>query len=296
LSQSLPVRSLRADEFSALDAINEDIWSRSAAFQQELQAARRNWAVGEVGAQQAMCGPRALPWVPDLVGAEFGLPGSVLVVGMSYAGFLRRDPSRSGYMTPESYRDHATARDFCAHFVNSVVPHYPYYQRVLDAFPPEVPLRRVGFTDLCRANLVRIEKTRDSCQGIERCGRSLFARYAEHPEQRQWHACRILESGVEVLVALGQVAEHGLLRLLRDVLDCNVTTEDREVVFSRRSGPLTWPTAYAHDARQIDDWMGAKAWWSAGGPRGHWKVVTVPHPSQNVLRAHHTERIQQALA
>ena len=288
-------RTLRAEDLAEHDAINEDIWSRSAGVQASIQPPRSFWAVGQVGAQQAMCGDRALPWVPDLVGAELDASGSVLVVGMTYAGFIRRAGHGRGLLSPAAYGNCLTAREFCARFVNTVVLRYRYYQHVLDALPAEVGPRRVGFTDLCQACFVKVGATGDSSSSVERADPALFSRYVEHPEQQRWHVQRIKGTGAGVPIALGHVAEHGLLRLLRDCIGCSIKTSGRaDVAFTRRSGAASWPNAYAHNDRKIGTWATTADWWEAAGPLGRWNVVTVPHTSENPLEAVHAARIRRA--
>ncbi len=288
-------RTIRGGDLADHDAVNEEIWTRSAAVQADIQAPRRTWAPGEVGAQQVMCGDEALPWVPDLVGADFAQPGSILVVGMAYAGFIRRADHPRGLVRPETYAACVSAADFCAEFARTVVPAYRYYQHVLDALPPGVGPRRVGFTDLCRVALVKVGPRGNSSSGVERADRALFCRYADHPANLDWHARRLLDSGARVVIALGHVAEHGLLRLLRDELGCSVqATGTGGVAFTRRSGALAWPTAYASDDRQIRTWAETRDWWRSEGPRGRWDVVTVPHTSERPLDAVHADRIRSA--
>jgi hypothetical protein len=283
------------DDLAAHDALNEAIWSESPHVQASIQEARSDWLEGQVGAQQAMCGIHPLPWVPDLVGADSQRPGSVVVVGMAYSGFVRRVGRSRGELPADRYRNHKSAAAFCAEFARSVVPAYPYYGNLLAALPAQVGPRRVVFTDLCRVALVRVGAKGDSSSGIERADRALYCRYAEHPLNQRWHERRLVESRAHVIVALGHVAEHGLLRLLRDRLGCAVeATGDSRVRFTRRSGSLTWCTAYAHDDRQVGTWAGTRDWWRAAGPRGRWAIVTIPHTSESEVQPEHVERIRRA--
>lgn len=286
---------LTATHLAGEDALNEEIWRRSRALQREVQAPRRRWAVGEVGAQQAMCGDEALPWVPDLVGARFGEPGSVLVVGMAYSGFVRRPTHPRGQLDPSVYANCASAADFCATFARRVVPAYRYYGHLMAALPAEVGASRVAFSDLCRVALVKVGARGDSSSGVERADRALFCRYADHPANLGWHRQRLGAAQPAVVVALGHVAEHGLLRLLRNDLGCDiVTTGPRPVAFSRKSGATTWPTAYAADQRQIGTWADTRDWWRAEVKRGRWNVVTIPHTSETPVAPVHAERIRRA--
>jgi len=286
---------LTAAHLAGHDALNEEIWHRSPAVQSEIQPSRRRWNVGEVGAQQAMCGAEALPWVPDLVGAQFGQPGSVLVMGMAYSGFVRRPTHSRGELDPAAYARCSSAADFCATFARRVVPAYHYYGNLLDALPAETGPRRVAFTDLCRVALVKVGTRGDSSRGVERADRAMFCRYADEPANLDWHRRRLRAAQPAVVVALGHVAEHGLLRLLRDDLGCDIaTTGPRPVAFSRKSGATTWPTAYAADQRQIGTWEHTRDWWRAEGKFGRWNVVTIPHTSETPVAPVHAERIRRA--
>lgn len=284
-----------AFDLATADSINEEIWSESPRIQADVQAPRGAWDVGDVGAQQAMCGSPPIPWVPDLVGVDFHRPGSVLVVGMAYSGFVRRPNRNHGEIPWATYAACPSASAFCKRFLRAVVPVYPYYTNVLDALPEEVRHRRVAFTDLCRVALVKVGPHRDSSSGIERADTALFSRYADHPVNRDWHARRLLSSGARVVVALGHVAEHGVLRLMRDVLQCTVrASSNPSVSYERESGPETWAKTYAHDGRKVGHWQETRDWWRAEGPRGRWNVVTIPHPSESTVAPVHVERIRRA--
>jgi len=161
------------EDLAGHDPLNEAIWSESPRVQTSIQEARSDWQEGQVGAQQAMCGIQPLPWVPDLVGADTHHPGSVVVVGMAYSGFVRRAGRSRGELPADRYRTSKSAAAFCAEFARSVVPAYRYYGNLLAALPSQVGPRRVVFTDLCRVALVRVGAKGDSSSGIERAERAL---------------------------------------------------------------------------------------------------------------------------
>lgn len=291
----LPTAATSPSDLVALDALNEEIWSESPRVHASIQKAHSAWQIGDICAQQAMCGLTSLPWVPDLVGVDFHRPGAVLVVGMAYSGFVQRVGQSRGEIPVDRYQNYGSTAAFCADFARSVVPAYRYYGNLLAALPPEVGPRRVAFTDLCRVSLVRVGARGDSSSGIERADRALFCRYADHPNNLDWHRRRLVDSGVRVVVALGHVAEHGLLRLLRDRVGCRVeTTGNSRVRFTRSSGPQAWCTAYAHDERQIGTWDVTLDWWRASGACGQWAVVTIPHTSEAAVQPVHVERIRHA--
>ncbi len=292
---ALRTRAILPGDLTARDPVNDEIWSESPRIQATVQEPGACWPDGDVGAQQAMCGSESLPWVPDLVGAEFHRPGSILVVGMAYSGFVRRAGQCRGVFPAGQYRSCGSASAFCTEFARSVVPVYSYYGNLLAALPPSVGPRCVAFTELCRVSLVRAGSRGDTSSGIERADRALFCRYADHARNLDWHQRRLVGSGARLVLALGHVAEHGLLRLLRDRLGCNVEAAgDSRVRFTRRSGPQAWCTAYAHDQRQIGTWGETRDWWRVSGAHGRWNVVTVPHTSEAAVHPVHVERIHHA--
>lgn len=287
--------AIQAADLVPVDPLNEQIWEVSPRVQAELQPPRSGWAEGEVGAQQAMCGAPALPWVPDLVGAASHLPGGVVVFGMAYSGFIQRSAGARGQLPAERYRSFRTAAEFCGEFTRTVSPAFRYYNNLLAALPAGVGAERVIFTDLCRVALVRVGARGDSSSGIERADPGLFCRYAEHPTNQRWHRQRLEASGARLIVALGHVAEHGVLRLLRDQLGCTIeAVGDSGLRFDRRSKPASWCTAYAHDARQVGAWGTTLDWWRAGGPKGRWDVVTIPHTSEREVDSVHVDRVRRA--
>ncbi len=72
----------RLADLDLADPLNLEIWRASPGLQARLDPARHG-REGDVGAAQAMVGPTALPWVPDLVGGAWRDPGPVLVFGSS---------------------------------------------------------------------------------------------------------------------------------------------------------------------------------------------------------------------
>jgi hypothetical protein len=288
---------ISANDLSDNDEINNEIWKLSGHAQIAIQTPKRKWLPGEVGAQQVMCGSRVLPWVPDTVGSLATESGGVLVVGMAYAGFIRRNDSirETGVVSADSYAACSSARDFADMFVRSVIPKYAYYKNVLAALPDEVSPSMVALTELCRANLVKVGRESDTSSGVEREPRRYFSKYVEHPAQQRWHKQRILSSQGGLIVAVGHVAEHGVLRILRNVLGCSIETSGRDVVnFARRSGARSWPMAYAHNARKVDDWTRTRDWWVASVAARQWHVVTLPHTSEVPVHALHVARLREA--
>src|SRR5262245_9519326 len=95
---------------SVQDELNARIWAESPALQRMIGATSSSRGIG---AQQSMPKPehsgrfsadRPLPWVPDLVGPQFGTTNpSALIVGSSYNGFMIGYSKRCGMMSAETY-------------------------------------------------------------------------------------------------------------------------------------------------------------------------------------------------
>src|SRR5271169_4861651 len=85
-------------------ALNEEIWSRSVAVQRLIQSPEETCKEGTFGAQQAMVnGQAVLPWPPDLLGSDWSKPGSWLIIGSAYAGFIREFSRRPASMCLSDY-------------------------------------------------------------------------------------------------------------------------------------------------------------------------------------------------
>src|SRR5262245_9047529 len=116
------------------DPVNRSIWTESTALQRSI--VEREPLPLRVGAQQAI--PKVsdqvrfspqdpLPWVPDLVGVDFGKnPQGVLVVASSYNGFIEGYSRRSSVMSLAGYVEAKVAvvgglRGFLCRFKQCVV-------------------------------------------------------------------------------------------------------------------------------------------------------------------------------
>ena len=196
------------------DRLNAAIWAQSPAVQELIQPYRSDWEVGEVGAQQAMHAPSRLPWVPDIVGQEWRSPSAVAVIGSAYGPFIR-NAHGSHEMSVHDY-DCAAVSDFQDRFVRQVVGTRTYYAKVAALLGHILPdASHLALFDLCRVAFVRCGNPRDSGgDGVVNSAHELFSRYVEDSVPRNWLWRRLNESEAGTIVALGTVAEHGVLRLL----------------------------------------------------------------------------------
>lgn len=193
------------------DPINAEIWTSSPALQASLD---RRFGDSAVVAAQSLCGPRPLPWVPDLVGRQWTAPGGLVLYGSAYADFFSTYAKRNGKMAPADIRG-ATVAAFQRAFVQRVVlPDSSYYGKVEALLAAlSVPWTQVVLTDICRASLVRITDGRaDAKESSLTQGAPLLDAHLQ--ANLGWHHRRLVAAGARVLVGLGDRASRGLMVLL----------------------------------------------------------------------------------
>jgi hypothetical protein len=278
------------DELVSGDALNDEIWTASPAIQRDIQPSLLSKGQAPTFAtQQILYGSPELPWCPDFVGSSWKESDGILIIGAAYANFI-------GTVFPVSmYRSSTRAEEFCRAFLTHVVPAYrAYYNGIRLLLPADVTLSKLTMTDLCRAAFVKILNGQQTTRGYLRDGGHIpFKHYVEHPVQQDWLWRRIHGSSASTVIVLGTTAEHGLLRLFRHHnarIECSVA--GKAVSFSRRAE--SWPNSYAHNDRKIQDWAGNEGWWNVLLESRRWRIVTVPHPSQNAVDAMHQNRVHRA--
>lgn len=279
------------------DALNDEMWRESPTVQMAIQPPQATWGTDAFGVQQVMRGEPILPWVPDVVGRDHQLPGAVVVIGAAYAGILPRlGQERPGQdsLTAAKVREMGGPSEFLRVFVPEVMPRFSYYRGIAKSMPSGVGARKLVLADLCRASFVRRSPICDVATGVVDAAPNLFSLYVEHERQQDWLWRRVNETRAEVLVALGTVAEHGVLRLLcRRGASIRCSTAS-SVVFEPRPGE--WPCDHANTKRKIGAWKDLpNGWWVASTRDRTWKVVTIPHPSQSGVDEVHRSRIRVAL-
>jgi hypothetical protein len=269
------------------DELNDRIWRESTSLQEEIQSLEDARDRG-VGAQQAMLLPdRALPWVPDLLGEDWRSTEAILVVGSAYSPFVTGAAGRACTMAVDEYASASTWQEFQSAFVSGVVerdPNYYGYLKVLARATPEPNgTSHLGFLDLCRASFARrIDHRFQGGDKVVRDSCDLYERYVEHPKAQAWTWERLTASNSERIVAMGSIAEHGLLRLFAS-RGCSVWIGD-ELQRIRVSRGGRWVTGYALNKCTLTSWTLKGQWWSIAGavenkPRT-WYVLPVLHPSR----------------
>jgi hypothetical protein len=264
------------DQFATDDAINEEIWSRSPALQLRIQSPAQLVSPGAIGAQQAMVGDAPLPWVPDLVGKDSRGSDGVIVIGSAYAGFIAERSTRRCALSVGQYSQASTASAFQTLFLRYVVERdSAYYLRVHELLAAGGWCwRHSVLLDLCRTSFVERGIERDkSGDGIVRKQWSLFEKYVDAAD---WTFQRLLESRARIILALGTIAEHGVLRLLskRGIVASNWVGQSMW-----RFKECAWPCRYAD--QRLSHWLPKQDWWLARCSRlqREWLVLPVYHPA-----------------
>ncbi len=276
------------DQLDLMDPLNEEIWIRSPEEQESIQPYRDNWAIGETGAQQAMRHPHRLPWVPDIVGRDWRSREALTIFGSAYGAFVGRE-GRPGFVSPAEYARASSAAEFTKLFAAKVLP-APYYSRIARLASAVVPsCRLVGLLDVCRVAFVRcLEEDDEQGDRVVQCAPELFVRYIESPTANDWLWRRIVDSEAETVVALGLVAEHGVLRLFgRNLQEFSIRdSRGARIQFAMKPGDHRWPLRYAHSSRKLRQRIAedSPSHWdvegrTSAGTLRTWRVVVVPHPA-----------------
>ena len=281
----------RLEYLDLFDALNEEIWARSQAVQNDLDPPSTLSQVGAIGAQQAMIptpdasAPSILPWVPDVVGKNWRSSQALHVVGAAYAGFIRELSGRGGCLPLAHYQDADSPRQFQEAFLPAVVQgDRDYYGPIADLCSQFVSPDSLSLFDLCRVSLVQRSAgglgRRDSSKGTDLRKRTdVYSRYSETEPAATWLWRRIVESDASVLVALGHIAEHGLLRLFARN-GCRV--RDANSYWRAKETP-GWARRYADQQRQLRYWLDAQRWWTiegnVAGVARSWQLLPAYHPA-----------------
>jgi hypothetical protein len=110
-------------------------------------------------------------------------------------------------------------------------------------------------------------------------------RYAMCAESRQWTLDRLTQSSARIVIALGTVAEHGLLKLLDSYKDYKVWDIIHRVPVWRpqkHREPSAWTQTHAQNRKGIKSRLSSPtpSCWCVGTASGgiRWYVVPVFHP------------------
>ena len=296
------------------DNLNEAIWRQSPFAQRCIQNPARLIDEGSIGAQQAMM-PAALvpgvspatilPWVPDILGEHWKSANSMIVVGTAYAGFIRELSGRARCLDLSQYARLAKESwpEFQDHFLDEVVAHDSnYYAPIETLVGGIVDFSQLALFDLCRASFVkrgsgRGQRADSPNQNNIKVAPDLFSDYVEWegtlPDGSAygpgvWTWGRIAESKASCIVALGHVAEHGLLRMFaRKLTGSTISLRTRPEMSPRINlKNKRWPNAYANRGQQLSAWDKGKTpdWWCVSGTVNgtirRWSVFSTYHPAR----------------
>lgn len=218
--------------FCRNDGINQRIWHDSPAVQATINAIYNPLQNPYVGAQQSMIqqNPQMnLPWVPDLVGKNWEDEDSILICGSAYAPFIA--PYSAAYQYPQI--------DYINHYINTPNDYWPFQQEFLGPYVVlsagtyykriAALMTAAGITnaekiclfDLCRASFVQQGQgnPRQDIGGdqIVRNNCPTYTEYIDSPGHhnlaKNWTWERIITSKSRRIIALGTIAERGLIKL-----------------------------------------------------------------------------------
>jgi len=259
------------------DPINSEIWSESPAVQDRI---RSHHSTHRADVLQALIRP-GLRWVPDIVGEEWRDAGSVFIVGSAYSPFISGYAGRSRSMSLESYPRAEGAVDiFLAEFLGNVVEEDEDYYGPIRLLLEGAGLTssQAVLTDLVRACFVRTSDLAGGDKKAVRADPDLFMAFAESGWAWTWR--RLCESEAGCIVALGTVAEHGLLKLLSSEGLAVTVRGDPRGVFRRNPRPVT---GYALLGRGLAFWRDRTTWWDVAGQVGgrerRWRLLPACHPN-----------------
>lgn len=318
------------------DEINRRIWDTSAALQTTIFPPATLSGPNALGAQQAMLDPdplatppitsgTVLPWVPDLLGANWTDRESLLIVGSAYAGFIYEYNGGKGL----HIRDYlaCSQRDwprFQTEFIRQVVTQfrgfYGFIERLLRALGGQgATISNAAITELCRVSFVRRvgndrSKDRGALNGYVNSGivvrhdksgdpsgplsAQVFARYAENSTAAEWLWQRMWNSRARRVVVLGRVAEHGLLRCLgfRNEVS-NIACSKGCWIRFQRPDDDTWArlSGNADPKVKLSHWLANRDWWtvtaSVEGQARRWHVLPIRHPSRSAVDVQQVARV-----
>jgi hypothetical protein len=322
------------EDFDLDDPINREIWEHSPALQRGVHSQTDENGnprfSGDFGCQQAMLGDAGfdedpLPWVSDLVGKNYGNKGSLLIVGSTYAPFIRGigNTGERNAIPRLAYRWASAMRpgDFQELFFDEVIhPDTSYYsqiERLLGGIGENSFLpRKYCLTDLCKGSFVERTEVdvdphpnephyfsyetarRDRFEDqIFTSGQSIYHSYVSQERSMRWLWKRLQHGKVKAILALGRIAEHGVLKLMADH-GCTSETTLRD---NFAGGPLTeanpnapWVSHYAHNDWRLGNWEERDdSYWKITKRNREWRMLPIYHPSRH--QTYWTERYLAAI-
>ncbi len=284
--------------FNFNDQINLEIWRESPKLQRDIQKPGQLTQLGSIGPQQAMLDENAtlginadsvLPWVPDIVGKDSHKENDLLIFGAVYAGFIDEYSSRRECMPLNEYVN--AAKDggltyFQKLFLERVVERdSAYYGKIKSLIQNAgVEPSLLVLSDLCRNSIVERRvvnnKRRDSSRQPSKERAATYCVYVEneqYPKIQEWTEKRILQSKSGRIIALGHVAEHGLLRLFSRI-GATISQGNEQFNLQIRLSPQ-WVDSYADPNRQLSFWINNKTWWTIKRGDKEWRLLPIYHPA-----------------
>ena len=296
-----------ANQFDLNDSINNEIWEDSPALQLEIHLPGALQGPGAFGAQQAMLTPgivpgvrpeTILPWVPDLVGKGWKKKAAIFVIGSAYAGFIKEYSRRSATMNLCCYATANSASQFQERFLRDVVqPDNDYYSYLAMLFDGIRTADRLCILDLCRASFVRRglrnglpgnwDKSGDPVVKTSVAGQPphSFQQYVDQNSNWTWE--RLMKSSASKIVALGTIAEHGILRLFHQngftICQQGHPNPIHLRVFDANNA--RWVRRYAANRRSLGFWLQHQTWWSVTHPdagQRTFHLLPIYHPARMI--------------
>jgi hypothetical protein len=305
--------------FDFNDALNEDLFKKSPQVQIE-EIGRPS----TIGSQQAMVPGNVLPWIPDPVGKDWASGEAVLFCGSAYAGIFSPYSSRRGQRTMPfgQYAEAKTLEALQRVYFDMIID--PPEAQASDAYYGKIQelctqgadqfdlacvadASSIALFDLCRASFVkRIQQNgaiKDICDTkyVIRAHCDVFDKYVQSLSASEWLWRRVSEGHARRIVALGSVAEHGLLRLFqrrgrsirlgglgpiefpKDVLESTggkwvgryayESLRHKGMTLEQLTGPL-----------KLDYWLCRSTWWSIYEEgKERWRLLPIYHPASRLL-------------
>ena len=290
--------------FKLVDALNTEMWTQSPQLQRTIQPPHELIQPGSIGAQQAMLENNSeaiLPWVPDIVGKEAEGGRTILIFGASYAGFIREYSCRNACLRLADYLQAANWAEFQRCFLdNVVVSDAAYYGKLASLLSSAgIPASRIILSDLCTNSIVRRcainNRRQDDSRQPCKDRAEVFHRYVKNPVVAGWTWRRITECGAKRIIALGHIAEHGLLRLFNRhgaTIFCN----GHQWVAKEYSPPFCWVDNYADPDKKLSYWLNPGIWWTILVQGKELRLLPIYHPASQGKRDSSYSATRKALA
>ena len=301
------------------EGLNSDLFTRSPQVQME--------EIGRpsvVGSQQAMVPGDVLSWIPDVVGRNWDSSEGVLFCGSAYASIFSPYSSRRDQRTMpfKGYAEAKTLEALQRLYFDTIID--PPDARSLDAYYGKIQklctqgaersdlacvadASYIALFDLCRASFVkRIQQNgaeKDICdtKRVIRAHCDVFDKYVRTASASDWLWRRVSDGNARRIVALGSVAEHGLLRLFQRRGRSIYLGGIGPVEFPKDTLESTdgkWVGSYAYRCLRhkgtsveriagplkLDCWLCRSTWWSIHEKgKERWRLLPIYHPTSGPL-------------